>query len=123
MRFCPVCGNYLYLVSDEEAIQLDQQCKHCGYTEVLKPKSTEEALILETTLAKSKSDTQSVLNEYTKLDPTLPRLKTINCPNTACPSRADESLRDILYIKADAKNLAYQYCCTVCNTQWSGGVN
>lgn len=86
------------------------------------PKNAEDALILETSFNSAGSQGKaavSQLNEFTKLDPTLPRLKTIACPNQACPTQADASKRDILYIKTDAKNLKYQYCCTVCNTQWA----
>ena len=85
------------------------------------PKSAADALILETTFNVASNQKQAVsqLNDYTKLDPTLPHLKTIACPNQVCPSKDDVKLRDILYIKTDAKNLKYQYSCTVCSTQWS----
>jgi DNA-directed RNA polymerase subunit M/transcription elongation factor TFIIS len=119
MRFCPVCSYYLYLRNDS-ATEVTLLCRHCAYTEKMAPKTIEDALILETTLAmgNTQKQTQSQLNEYTKLDPTLPHLKTIACPNQSCPSQADPALRDILYIKTDAKNLKYQYACTVCDTQW-----
>ncbi len=118
MRFCPVCAYYLFLQNEEELRLL---CRHCGYSEKMAPKNSEQALILETNFssAAAQQQTASQLNEYTKLDPTLPRLKTIPCPNAACPTQADPASRDILYIKTDAKNLKYQYCCTTCNTQWS----
>ncbi len=94
-------------------------CRHCGYTEPMRPQNASDAVILETAVNLSKQKMGSQLNEYTKLDPTLPHLKTIPCPNTECASNADASLRDILYIKTDAKNMKYQYSCTVCDTQWS----
>ncbi len=99
---------------------LELLCKHCGHKESMTPKDSTEALILETTFNSSASQKQttSQLNEYTKRDPTLPHLKTIACPNAACPTQSDPETRDILYIKTDAKNLKYQYCCTVCDTQW-----
>jgi len=86
----------------------------------MNPKSATDALILETTFnsASNQKQTVSQLNEYTKLDPTLPHLKTIACPNQTCASQANPDLRDILYIKTDAKNLKYQYSCVVCSTQW-----
>jgi DNA-directed RNA polymerase subunit M/transcription elongation factor TFIIS len=119
MRFCHVCSNYLFLQDEAEA-GLQLLCRHCGYKELMAPKSAEDALILETTfnVASNQKQTTSQLNEYTKLDPTLPHLKTIACPNQACASQGDPALRDILYVKTDAKNLKFQYSCTVCSTQW-----
>jgi DNA-directed RNA polymerase subunit M/transcription elongation factor TFIIS len=118
MRFCPVCSYYLFLKQDTEVLEL--RCLHCGYKEQMAPKTADEALILETTFntPASQKQTTTALNEYTKLDPTLPHLKTIACPNQSCPSQADPSQRDVLYVKTDAKNLKYQYCCMVCDTQW-----
>lgn len=120
LRFCPVCSNYLYLKNTETGLMTT--CYHCGYNTKFTPASSAEALILETTFAATGAaakQTAPVLNEYTKLDPTMPHLKTIACPNQACPSQADPTKRDVLYIKTDAQNLKYQYCCMVCDTQWS----
>lgn len=123
MRFCPICSNFLYMTqSMEDAAEknLHLLCRHCGFYEEMQPKSSEDALILMTVLntANNQKQTVSALNDYTKLDPTLPHLNTIPCPNASCPTQADPSKRDILYIKTDAKNLKYQYSCTVCDTQW-----
>jgi DNA-directed RNA polymerase subunit M/transcription elongation factor TFIIS len=120
MRFCPVCSYYLYL-HEEEGLHLN--CKHCGHTEPMKPTNSTDALVLETTFNKATNAKQTVsqLNAYTKLDPTLPRLTTIACPNTTCPSNpgnGEIKERNILYIKTDAKNLKYQYACTVCEFHW-----
>ena len=119
MRFCGVCRNYLFLqLEGEEGLQL--LCRHCGFKEKMDPKSASDALVLETTfnVAANQKQTVSQLNEYTRLDPTLPHLKTIACPNQSCQTQAKPEDRDILYIKTDAKSLKYQYSCTVCSTQW-----
>lgn len=128
MRFCSVCRNYLFLQytpyvkddDDEGEVGLQLLCRHCGYKETMAPKNATDALILETTfnVAANQKQTVSQLNEYTRLDPTLPHLKTIACPNESCASQAAPEQRDILYIKTDARNLKYQYSCTVCKTQW-----
>jgi aspartate carbamoyltransferase regulatory subunit len=85
----------------------------------MKPENATDAMILETTFNKATNAKQTVsqLNAYTKLDPTLPHLTTIACPNKTCDSNKDAP-RDILYIKTDAKNLKYQYSCVVCDWQW-----
>jgi DNA-directed RNA polymerase subunit M/transcription elongation factor TFIIS len=119
MRFCPVCSNYLFL-QNVVGEGLNLLCRHCGYKDKMKPQSSDDALILEMNFSPAtKGQVTSQLNDFTKLDPTLPRLKTIPCPNAACPTQADPSQRNILYIKTDAKNLKFQYCCTVCDTQWA----
>jgi DNA-directed RNA polymerase subunit M/transcription elongation factor TFIIS len=120
MRFCPVCSYYLFLKEEESEEKLSLLCRHCGYTEPMHPKTAEEALVLETSFhtASNQKQTTSAINDYTKRDPTLPHLKTIPCPNAECPTQADPATRDILYVKTDAKNLKYQYCCMVCDTQW-----
>jgi len=119
MRFCLICRNYLFL-QDEADSSLQLLCRHCGYNETMAPKSASDALILETSFHTSVNHIQTVnhLNEYTRLDPTLPHLKTIACPNQSCESQKSPDSRDILYIKTDAKALKYQYSCTLCKTQW-----
>jgi len=116
MNFCPICNYYLYLETTEEGMQ--RKCRHCGYTEALNPQTSDEALILETTFSKGSASNVSQITEFTKRDPTLPILVSISCPNGECESQKDESLRRIIYMKVDAKQMQYQYCCTVCNTQW-----
>jgi len=119
MRFCPVCSYYLFLQLEPETAELKLLCRHCGFTEKMVPKSAADALILETNFQTTDAkQTISQLNEYTKLDPTLPHQSTIACPNQSCPTQTDTTKRDVLYIKTDAKNLKYQYFCTVCETQW-----
>ena len=94
-------------------------CKHCGYKDLMKPTSIKDALILETVYNNSsKRQGVSQINEFTIQDPTLPHIKTIPCPNTECKSQEDPSMRDILYIKTDAKELKFQYLCTICKTEW-----
>lgn len=118
MKFCEYCGDLLFLQTSEEELTL--LCRHCGYSEKMAPKTSAEALVLETNFGSTtQSQAISQLNEFTKLDPTLPHLNTIPCPNQECPTQADPATRDILYIKTDAKNLKYQYCCMVCSRQWS----
>jgi DNA-directed RNA polymerase subunit M/transcription elongation factor TFIIS len=130
MRFCPVCRNYLYhgdivpkKSTSASGVAIDAltlECRHCGYKTEFTPTSAEEALILETNFQTSSSVSSGItVNAYTRQDPTLPHVKTIRCPNQACPSTADAALRDVIYIKTDPANLKFQYVCTQCNTQWT----
>ncbi len=125
MRFCPVCSYFLYLDASSQEGTVIHQCRNCGFSEPLKPSSKEEALILETSFRSGSSASGAAsgitVNAYTLMDPTLPHVKTLRCPNGSCPSRADESLRDVIYIKTDPTNLKFQYVCTVegCGHQWT----
>jgi DNA-directed RNA polymerase subunit M/transcription elongation factor TFIIS len=122
MRFCPKCDYYLFLSAGEGA-PVSMLCKNCGFSEKLEPKTKEEALILETNFRSGSSASGAssgiTVNEYTKMDPTLPHVNTIRCPNGGCPSNRDESSRDVIYIKTDPANLKFQYVCTRCPTQWT----
>lgn len=129
MRFCPVCEYFLYIntidVKDEsdKKLNVHLKCRNCGYSVPLDPKSTEEALVLETVFNSGSSASGAAsgvtINEYTLVDPTLPHVKNLTCPNTSCISRTDKEKQDVIYIKKDPTNLEFQYICTNCKTQWS----
>jgi DNA-directed RNA polymerase subunit M/transcription elongation factor TFIIS len=124
MRFCPLpCDYFLYLSTGTDGT-LTLQCRQCGYKEDLKPKSAEEALVLETTFQSAGTSSGLgasgvTVNAYTLADPTLPHTQSLKCPNNACASAGDDKTkRDIIYIKTDSAGLKFQYICTVCQTQW-----
>jgi DNA-directed RNA polymerase subunit M/transcription elongation factor TFIIS len=125
MKFCPKCDYYLFLNAGE-GTAVSMLCKNCGFSEKLEPKTKEEALILETNFRSGSSATGAssgiTVNEYTKMDPTLPHVNTIRCPNGGCPSNREgpgAATRDVIYIKTDPANLKFQYVCTRCPTQWT----
>jgi DNA-directed RNA polymerase subunit M/transcription elongation factor TFIIS len=125
MKFCPKCDYYLFLNAGE-GVAVSMLCRNCGFSEKLAPKTKEEALILETNFRSGSSATGAssgiTVNEYTKMDPTLPHVNTIRCPNGGCPSNREgpgAASRDVIYIKTDPANLKFQYVCTRCPTQWT----
>jgi aspartate carbamoyltransferase regulatory subunit len=62
---------------------------------------------------------KNAINKYTKLDPTLPRVYNINCPNTECETNTDSEIKpEIIYIRYDEDNLKYLYLCSTCDTTW-----
>jgi DNA-directed RNA polymerase subunit M/transcription elongation factor TFIIS len=123
MRFCPKCEYYLFLSASEGAGNVMMLCRNCGFSEKLDPKNKEDALILETNFRSGSSaggaSSGITVNEYTKMDPTLPHVNTIRCPNGGCPSNAAGAERDVIYIKTDPANLKFQYVCTKCPSQWT----
>ena len=123
MKFCPICDYFLYLSAGEDQNVLTLQCRQCGYNELLEPKSSEEALILETTFKSSGTSaglgaSGVTVNSYTLADPTLPHTQDLKCPNGPCESNSKPDKRDVIYIKTDSAGLKFQYICTVCQTQW-----
>ena len=65
-----------------------------------------------------------LVNEYTKLDPTLPRVSNIPCPNAACVSnRPDEeksnsNQHEVIYLRYNDAALKFVYICNQCDTIW-----
>jgi len=125
MHFCQKCGNMFYLrLKTEESDELIYYCRNCG---------EEDHSLQKTNLYVSKKEVQvtmnykNKINKYTKLDPTLPRITTIDCPNSDCKSNKlkegskneeNEEEKEILYIRYDDKNMKFVYLCAVCDNIW-----
>lgn len=115
IRFCPTCRYYLYLQVEGEEQNLFRVCRSCGYKE----EDVKGGLVMETTVrAHATEGYKILLNEYTRQDPRLPRLKTIPCPDPACDSNHGKAPSDVIYIKHDAVNMLYMYICDVCGFTW-----
>jgi DNA-directed RNA polymerase subunit M/transcription elongation factor TFIIS len=114
--FCQVCRYYMYL--DQDGTKLRRICRNCGFQEEEKG-----GLILEMDLKEKTSEGHKILmNEFTPLDPTLPHVNTIKCPNGECSTNTSGKDRDVIYLKYDAINMKFLYICTVCETQWKSKV-
>ena len=69
---------------------------------------------------KVKSNYKNIINKYTKLDPTIPRINTVVCPNVECSSNTDDSVeKEILYIRYDDTNMKFIYLCANCDKIWN----
>jgi aspartate carbamoyltransferase regulatory subunit len=69
-------------------------------------------------LKKSEQEFSHIINKYTKLDPTLPRVSNILCPNAECVTNTDDEAREIIYIRYDDINMKYVYLCSSCDIVW-----
>jgi len=124
-NFCPTDGMKLRMSPSEKADSTEVllKCIACGYQESMKPTTEAESLILKTVFNSGSSATGASsgvgINDYTMIDPTLLHVKTLQCPNESCSSRADPSKQDVIYIKTDPTNMKYTYICTNCKTQWT----
>jgi len=127
MRFCEKC-NFMYYISinEKDSNLLSYYCRNCGHKD---DSITEEgACVLNTQLKREQQNFNHIINEYTKLDPTLPRIYNIPCPNPKCDTNHDgaksassssaSNKTEIIYMRYDDDNLKYLYICTTCDTKW-----
>ena len=117
MHFCSVCNNMYYLRIDEQnPNKLDYYCRNCGNED--KILAQDNMCVSKTFIKKSDNSFNHIINEYTKLDPTLPRVSTILCPNPECETNTKNKKREIIYIRYDDTNMKYVYLCSECSTIW-----
>ena len=128
MKFCTVCENMYYISIDEkDSNKLSYYCRNCGHVD---DQITEEGVcILNTQLKKGDQKFNHIINQYTKLDPTLPRIYNVPCPNAQCSinlaktgstgaaAGATDSA-EVIYMRYDDVNMKYLYICTTCDTVW-----
>jgi DNA-directed RNA polymerase subunit M/transcription elongation factor TFIIS len=91
-------------------------CRNCGDENLLL--SEENVTVSKTIIKKSQQSFSHIINKYTKLDPTLPRINNILCPNQDCITNKNEKEREIIYIRYDDINMKYIYLCSDCDTVW-----
>ena len=82
MHFCTKCDNMYYIrLTDTNGIVY--YCRNCGHED--DTITIDNVVVSHTSLKSGKNQYAHVVNKYTKLDPTLPRISTILCPNMECP--------------------------------------
>ncbi|MBM3453933.1 MAG: hypothetical protein FJX80_02175 [Bacteroidetes bacterium] len=148
MHFCTGCGNMYYIrITDDNKIVY--YCRNCGNVD--SNMTVENVVVSNTVFTQTVSNGggATIINKYTKLDPTLPRISTIQCPNLECPCNKnhnpsqykdrtsfaldneeipeeaepaimDESVpREVIYLRYDDVNMKYVYLCAICNMVWN----
>mgnify|MGYP006098821421 FL=1 len=126
MNFFENCDNlyYLRVVKDNDN-KLIYYCRKCGYEDTNLVQNAENLCISKTHFKKNKNTGYGhIVNEYTKLDPTLPRIKNINCPNSSCSSNKEDendekTEKDIIYLKHDEEKMNFVYICSNCDKIWT----
>jgi DNA-directed RNA polymerase subunit M/transcription elongation factor TFIIS len=125
MHFCDKCDNMYYIsISSENENKMSYYCRNCGNED--DNISKESICVSRTQLKKTKQTYNHIINKYTKLDPTLPRINTIRCPNSECSSNVESSdndndkdnKREVIYMRYDDVNMHYIYLCTKCDMVW-----
>lgn len=124
MNFCSICDNMYYIkLENENCDKIIYYCRNCG--------NHEDNLIdmgkciMKENIGKNETKYNIKVNEYTKLDRTLPRINYIKCPKEDCESNDESNFdvtkREILYIRYDNINMKYLYLCSHCNFSWKTG--
>jgi len=107
---------YYLKINDINSNELIYYCRNCGHED--ETLSADNICVSRTDITQNTKTYEHIINEYTKLDPTLPRTTTIKCPNQECKSNNDEIPREVIYIRYDDINMKYIYLCAVCDTLW-----
>ncbi len=130
MHFCSVCNN-MYYISVTPENELQYYCRNCGNIDNT---VASENICVSKLNVKHSTTPQSfsqVVNKYTKLDPTLPRIHTMRCPNDECPSNEgggsagtgpgahNKPKSEIIYVRYDDMSLKYVYLCAKCDKVWN----
>jgi DNA-directed RNA polymerase subunit M/transcription elongation factor TFIIS len=110
---------YYISISDTNADKLEYYCRNCGN----KDNADDIPGTMSVSNIQFTSDTtnmSNIINKYTKLDPTLPRIDHIPCPNSECATNREDGKknREIIYIRYDETNIKYVYLCTECDFTW-----
>ena len=119
MKFCVNCQNMLYIsINPGDETQLTYYCRNCGSID--ETIHQEGHCVLTNNLKKSEQQFSHIINQYTKLDPTLPRIYTMKCPNSECITNKDPAHRtEVIYMRYDDQNMKYVYLCVDCDTVWN----
>jgi len=110
---------YYIKLSDTEDNKLIYYCRKCGEeTDIV---DEENMCVLNTNFNQTEQGFTTMINPYTKLDPTLPRVNNLKCPNAECPSNLDneDHKTEIIYLRYDDINMNYIYLCVVCDKVWT----
>jgi len=106
----------LYIkIAAEDSANLIHYCRNCGHQEDMQ---TSNLCVSKTNFKRSNLKYENSINKYTKLDPTLPRINTIKCPNEQCVSNTTDGEHDVIYIRYDDTQMKYVYLCPACDTVW-----
>ena len=104
-----------YIRINEDPNKLVYYCRNCGNEDKL---LAIENVCVSKIEKKTEQSFYNIINKYTKLDPTLPRVNNILCPNSDCLTNKDNKPKEIIYIRYDNTKMKYIYLCSECETVW-----
>jgi DNA-directed RNA polymerase subunit M/transcription elongation factor TFIIS len=111
---------YYIRINEDDPNKLVYYCRNCGNEDSLL--NVDNVCVSKTQIKKGEQNFEHIINKYTKMDPTLPRVNNILCPNPECETnkeKASEKDREIISIRYDDINLKYIYMCSTCDKVWN----
>jgi DNA-directed RNA polymerase subunit M/transcription elongation factor TFIIS len=118
MHFCSNCSNMYYIrINSDDPNSLVYYCRQCGNED--KSIGVDNVCVSKIQIKKNKKSFNHIINKYTKLDPTLPRINNVLCPNPDCTTNTKNDPREVIYIRYDDTNMKYIYLCSTCDTVWN----
>jgi DNA-directed RNA polymerase subunit M/transcription elongation factor TFIIS len=123
MHFCTECNNMYYIrIDSDNSNKLIYYCRHCGDENT--SLAMDSVIVSNTQIVRSEQKFTNIINKYTKLDPTLPRINNVKCPHAECETNKEKGPeREIIYIRYDDMNMKYIYLCSHCDTVWKSDTN
>ena len=98
MHFCTTCDNMYYIRIDaDDANKLVYYCRNCGNENA--SLTVDNVTVSKTQIKRGEQSFSHIINKYTKLDPTLPRVNKILCPNAECATNTHGEEREIISIR------------------------
>jgi aspartate carbamoyltransferase regulatory subunit len=109
---------YIRINGEKSSTTLAYYCRNCGNEETMI--TVDNICVSNTQLKNTTQSFSHIINEYTKLDPTLPRTNKVLCPNPSCDTNNEKKNveREIIYLRYDNTNMKYVYLCSTCDTTW-----
>jgi hypothetical protein len=109
---------YYIGVSADDPNILTYYCRNCKHKDdsIIQ----EGVCVLNNQIKQGAEKFNHIINEYTKLDPTLPRIYNMKCPNVECKTNKESSTKnpEIIYVRYDNEGLKYLYLCSECDQIW-----
>lgn len=123
MDFCQDCENLLVLKFKGEENQeqkLQFCCNSCGFNKNATIDKSSYILKNDYNLQKVFIEEKNI--KYITLDPTIPHISNIQCPNKKC-KKEDENNNDIAFIKINEEDMKYLYVCSYCHFKWTNNLD
>jgi len=118
---------YYIRLGEEDGNTLTYYCRRCGHEDDTLIATIDNICVSKTNVKKKEGGVKHLVNEFTKLDPTLPRVTNIPCPNPACISNKEKEEKEekdaseeheVIYLRYNDAQLKFVNICNLCDTVW-----